>query len=153
MIDTKLFIQRWTQNPAYDLPFIMIEIIEPLRIALELHQNEVQATKMSAYLRNQFTFYGIQTPTRRLIFREWKCQIQKNLTYEERWQLIFQLWNSQHREMHYMAIDWLNSWHKSIYTKEDIQNIRILIESNSWWDSVDLIASNFVTNYFNVSSI
>ncbi len=148
MIDTKLFNQRWTQNPAYDLPFIMIEIIEPLRIALELNQNEVQAAKMSAYLRNQFAFYGIQTPIRRSIFHEWKKHIPKDLTFEQRWELVFQLCESDKREMHYMAVDWLNSWHKSLYMKEDIQNTRILIESNSWWDSVDLIASNYVTNYF-----
>ncbi|NBR13962.1 MAG: DNA alkylation repair protein [Flavobacteriales bacterium] len=126
----------------------MIEIIEPLRIALELNQNEEQAAKMSAYLRNQFAFYGIQTPIRRSIFHEWKKHIPKDLNFEQRWGLLFQLCESDKREMHYMAVDWLNSWHKSLYTKEDIQNIRILIETNSWWDSVDLIASNFVTNYF-----
>lgn len=148
MIDTKLLIQQWTQNPAYDLPFIMIEIIEPLRNVLELYQNEVQAVKMSAYLRNKFAFYGIQTPIRRNIFHEWKKHIPKDLTFEQRWGLVFQLWNSDKREMHYMAVDWINSWNKSVYTHEDIKNVKLLIETNSWWDSVDLIASNFVTNYF-----
>ncbi|MEG1132312.1 MAG: DNA alkylation repair protein, partial [Romboutsia sp.] len=54
--------------------------------------------------------------------------------------LVNDLWNQPYREYQYLAIDYLIKKKKQ-FEKEDIFLIKNLIETKSWWDSVDLIAT------------
>ena len=43
------------------------------------HANEDDAKKMAAYMRNNFDFYGIKTPTRRQISRDFVNKSKKQI--------------------------------------------------------------------------
>jgi 3-methyladenine DNA glycosylase AlkD len=41
----------------------------------------------------------------------------------------------------------MNSWPVSAYREGDIEELKFLISNKSWWDTVDLIASNYLGKY------
>jgi 3-methyladenine DNA glycosylase AlkD len=65
----------------------------------------------------------------------------------EKRNLILALFQMEQREFHYIAIDFLNSFKTSEIEIEDGDFLESLITSNSWWDSVDSIASNYLGKY------
>ncbi|WP_216831488.1 DNA alkylation repair protein [Alkalihalobacterium elongatum] len=105
-------------------------------------ENKEKAKGMSAYMKNHFEFFGIQTPERRKItaklFKEW--QVGKKPID---WKLIFDLWEQSEREYQYVAVDYLKKSQKHL-SSSDLTQVKELITSKSWWDTVDLIASNVV---------
>jgi 3-methyladenine DNA glycosylase AlkD len=124
----------------------MIELVEDLRKRFQILENQNQAVKMAAYMKNIAPFFGVSSIPRKGIFNEWKETLPKDLSFEKRWELIFLLWEQEEREFQYVAVDWINSWNKNLYQKEDLMNLQMIIQSKSWWDTVDLLASNFLSN-------
>lgn len=57
---------------------------------------------------------------------------------------LFQL---EQREFHYSAIDFLNGFKAAEIQIEDGAFLEMLLITNSWWDSVDSIASNILGAY------
>jgi 3-methyladenine DNA glycosylase AlkD len=145
MIDNNKIHSCLKQNPAYDLPFFMIDFVEDLRKRFQVLENQNQAVKMAAYMKNITPFFGVSSIPRKVIYNEWKKTLPKDLSFEERWELIFLLWDQEEREFQYVAVDWINSWNKNIFQKEDLYNLQLIIQSKSWWDTVDLLASNFLS--------
>ncbi len=135
------------QNPAYDLPFFMIELVEELRERFQVLENQNQAVKMAAYMKNIAPFFGVSSIPRKMIYNKWKETLPKDLSFEKRWELIFLLWEQEEREFQYVAVDWLNSWNKKLIQKDDLKNLQLIIQSKSWWDTVDLLASNFLSSF------
>ena len=121
--------------------------ISPLTSELELQQDREKASKMSAYMKGMFSYYGVSSVPRKLIYKKWKSKIDPTLTQEYNWELIRELWDMDQREYQYIAIDWMNSWPVSAYREEDIEELRFLISNKSWWDTVDLIASNYLGKF------
>ena len=134
------------QNPAYDLPFFMNDFVEDIRLRFQNVENQSQAVKMAAYMKNIAPFFGVSSIPRKMIFNKWKETLPKDLSFEERWELIFLLWEQEEREFQYVAVDWINSWNKNLYQKDDLMNLQMIIQSKSWWDTIDLLASNFLSN-------
>ncbi|MGI6727989.1 MAG: DNA alkylation repair protein [Anaerovoracaceae bacterium] len=93
-----------------------------------------QAIKMSAYMRNQFTFLGIPTPKRRLLCKEY-FKITKSEKQID-WDFINNCWQQPYREFQYVAIDYLALMQKYL-TLIDIPKLKELIIAKSWWDTVD----------------
>ncbi|SES40386.1 DNA alkylation repair protein [Psychrobacillus sp. OK032] len=116
--------------------------IELVKSYMEPHRNEENALPMAAYMKNHFPFLGIKTPERRTLFRalvkESKLPALESIK-EEVWSL-FQL---KEREYHYVAIELLAKYQKQL-TVEDLPFCLKLIETNSWWDSVDAIVPKIV---------
>jgi len=132
------------QNPAYDLPFFMSEFVEDLRCRFQKLENHYQAEKMTAYMKNIAPFFGVSSFPRRAVFNDWKKSLPLDWSQEERWNLVLELWEQEEREFHYVAVDWINSWNVKILQIEDADRLRIILQSKSWWDTVDLLASNFL---------
>lgn len=103
---------------------------------------------MSNYMKGHFPFLGIKSPQRVLLMKEWFKTIPTDLSADEKWLLIKELWNKKEREFQYVAIDYLNGWKKDLIRINDISEVKFLITNKSWWDSVDAIASNFLGKYF-----
>ena len=106
------------------------------------HNNLEQSTAMAAYLKNKFTFIGIKTPERKVIQK----QIIDKHGYpllEEIEIVVKELWNLPFREFHHLAID-LIAKYKNKVPKTTIELYHYMLVNNSWWDTVDLIASNSV---------
>lgn len=104
----------------------------------EANRNEEAARPMSAYMRNQFEFLGIQTPLRKALLREQFLEYQlpdpEHLAEE-----VWKLYKLPEREYQYAAIALLEKMQKQL-TVDHLPFLRELIESKSWWDSVDAIA-------------
>jgi 3-methyladenine DNA glycosylase AlkD len=124
----------------------MNDFVEDIRLRFQNVENQSQAVKMAAYMKNIAPFFGVSSIPRKMIFNKWKETLPKDLSFEERWELIFLLWEQEEREFQYVAVDWINSWNKNLYQKDDLMNLQMIIQSKSWWDTIDLLASNFLSN-------
>ena len=120
--------------------------IKSLETAFKENRHPANAFAMAKYMRNYFSFFGIKTEDRRLIFKavfkENKQEISENART-----IALELYSKTQRELHYCAIEIIIKQLKGNYKKEDIQLIEKLIITNSWWDSVDTIAKYILGEY------
>lgn len=105
------------------------------------YKNQDDAIKMSSYMRNKFKFLGIKGPKRKEIFKEIFENFKNNKEINK--EFVVKFFNSDYREFQYVAIDYLIKM-KRYFLKEDIYFIKDLIVRKSWWDTVDIIASNLL---------
>ena len=124
----------------------MREQISNLRKVMEAHEIPETGAGMSAYLKHKFLCFGIKSPIRKQIQKNWFQEIKQE--NHNHWEVVYNLWDLEQREYHYIAIDYLNKVPKQQIRKDDDQLIEELITTHSWWDSVDSIASNYVGMYF-----
>lgn len=110
----------------------MINIIEEFR----QHKNEENAEKQAAYLRHQFEFIGLKTPERRLLAKDFLKE--KKADRQIDWELVFEFWNLPEREFQYLALDYLHQMKKWVIF-DDMEKIKKLTVSKSWWDTVDAL--------------
>ncbi|SVB66974.1 uncharacterized protein METZ01_LOCUS219828, partial [marine metagenome] len=76
--------------------------LNELTLLLQSKINQDNAVHMSAYMKNRFSFFGIKTPERRKLTREWwkKFSIASE---SELLNLANELWNLEQREFHYVG--------------------------------------------------
>ena len=104
------------------------------------------AINQEAYLQNQFELYGLPTPLRQEIQKPFL--LKENLpNKKELPHIITELWSKPQREFQYFAIDLNRKYLKKIEF-QDIELFELMITNKSWWDTVDLIATNLVGAYF-----
>ncbi|WP_416451646.1 DNA alkylation repair protein [Lactococcus lactis] len=110
----------------------MINIIEEFR----QYKNAENAEKQAAYLRHQFEFIGLKTPERRLLAKDFLKE--KKADKQIDWELVFEFWNLPEREFQYLALDYLHQMKKWLIF-DDMEKIKKLTVSKSWWDTVDAL--------------
>jgi 3-methyladenine DNA glycosylase AlkD len=108
----------------------------------EALKNEENAYFMQKYMKDKFQFYGIKTPERRQLFMEMKMMFPKEFS-EDFMALTFACFEKPEREWHQFGVDCLIHNKKSLKTIH-LEDIERLILTHSWWDSVDMIATNCV---------
>ena len=123
-----------------------MNFINDLETAFKESSNPENAHAMAKYMRNHFSFFGIKTEDRRLIFKTLCKENQSEISENPR-AIALELYSKTQRELHYCAIEILIKQLKGNYKKEDIQLIEKLLITNSWWDSVDTIAKNVLGEY------
>ena len=94
---------------------------------------------MAAYMRDQFEFLGIGTPTRRAATKP-LYQGLKSHSADELIGLAQILWRFPEREYQYAAIDLL-AMHSNKLDAAHVPILMELVQSKSWWDTVDALAS------------
>ena len=105
------------------------------------HSDEANAKKMAAYMKNKFSFYGIKSPLRNEISKPFmKIKIRDTADLRE---IVQDLWDQPHRELHYLAMELLHR-HRRLLSPADLDFLQQLITTNSWWDTVDNLASKVV---------
>lgn len=122
------------------------EYLQPLTEALEENSNPVKASQMKAYMRGQYSYFGIASPERRAIFAEHRNKfglIPEALTED----VVKVCWLAPEREYQYFAMEMLNKVTRR-YSPEYIQLFEYMIINKSWWDTIDYIAANLVGSYF-----
>jgi 3-methyladenine DNA glycosylase AlkD len=123
-----------------------MNFIQNLEQDLNQKANRELAIPMENYMKNNFSFLGIKTEERRAIFKEnyekYKSEIKANFRT-----IAWELFNKNEREFHQIAIDLLVKEFKKNYVLEDIKLIKNLIITNSWWDSVDVVAKYLLGGY------
>ena len=126
---------------------MILQLVQQLELEFEKNQNEFEAEGMSRYMKHRFTYFGVKKPTRALIQKEWFSIIPKDFTQENKRELVLELWQKEQREFQYVAIDYLAKWKDTELLLDDYEFIEFLLTNQSWWDSVDALASNFLGRY------
>ncbi len=109
---------------------------------LKKHQNSENREAMEAYMRNQFQFYGIRTPERTALLRDFLKENGKPRV-EELPEIVRSLWSEPQRECQYMALSLLDKQSRYL-TKKHLPILEEIITEKSWWDTIDHIAPNHV---------
>lgn len=113
---------------------------------LRKNANAELSIPMENYMKNNFTFLGIKTDVRRAIFKSNYEQNKAEIKADFR-NIAWELFQIKEREFHQCAIDLLVKEWKKNYVLQDIAFIEQLIVTNSWWDSVDVIAKYMLGGY------
>lgn len=108
--------------------------------------NPANAKPMKKYMREQFEFFGIKHPHRRQICKDFikKYGLPE---FEALEQIVTELWEQPQREFHYFGIE-LPEKFKSKWEINIISLFEKMIINKSWWDTVDLISTKLVGEYF-----
>ena len=96
-----------------------------------------QAKKMSDYMKGQFEFLGIPKPQ---LMKAIKPYLSKSRKEPIEWDGIFEMWDVNFREAQYVALEYMNV-HKKQIVPDDLEKIRQLITTKSWWETVDTLDS------------
>ena len=122
------------------------EYIENLTRAFDNQRNDSIAQQQKAYLKDQFEFFGLKTPVRREIQKPF-LQREYLPSKTEAMQITKELWKRPEREFHYFGQELMMKF-KNKLDDGDLKFIEYMITHNSWWDTVDMIASHLVGAYF-----
>lgn len=116
----------------------MSDHVEILAEMFKTRRNEENSRQMSAYMKNHFEFFGIKTPERRAIEKEF---FQKTGILKEPFNgaFVLALWAKPEREFQNAAMDYIEKYLKKL-EKEQIYLMEKLITTKSWWDTVDMLA-------------
>ena len=127
-----------------------MHLIHDLTNAFEKAAVASDRMPMIKYMKGHFDFYGVRSPKRKELFRE-ILKSQGIPPQQLAIKIILDLMNHPKREMNYAAIDLALRVQKKYSQPEDLQWIREIILTRSWWDTVDGIAPNilgkFLQNY------
>lgn len=118
----------------------------PLVHAYENNSDTDTAVQMKKYMRNQFDFFGIVSPVRKEVYKEF---ISKNglIPPCDKEEIVRWCWDAPQREYQMFAMEFLGKSAK----KEGVHVLDIyeyMIITKPWWDTVDYIAANLVGTYF-----
>ncbi|MGY3755728.1 DNA alkylation repair protein [Helcococcus kunzii] len=111
--------------------------------------NEELAEPMAKYMRNRFEFLGIKSPKRKEISKEFIKEAKKTKRID--WGFVEKLWTLTEREFQYLACDYLRAM-KKFLVEEDLEKLKDLVITKSWWDTVDSLdqtigSINFPSDY------
>jgi 3-methyladenine DNA glycosylase AlkD len=113
-----------------------------LRTQLEANRDPVRAAGASAYMRDQFPFFGIPAPVQQRIARE----VTKGLrppSENELARISLRCWKEAEREWQYFACGYVRKY-IAVASPDFISTARRLITTKSWWDTVDSLAGRTV---------
>lgn len=100
----------------------------------EMNRDEENAVKMAAYMRNKFKFYGLATPKRKAIYKEFlKAEKSKKAVD---WSFLDKCYEDDYRGFQYLVMDYLVTMQKFL-TYDDVPHIKKYIQSKQWWDTID----------------
>ena len=102
----------------------------------EEQSDEENAISMSKYMRNLFKFYGIPTPKRKAIYKDFLKEEKKSKKID--WDFLDKCYEDEHREFQYLVSDYLIAMN-AFLTYEDIPKIKKYIKSKQWWDTIDFL--------------
>ena len=116
-----------------------------LRDTLLVFSTKERKEGSEAYMRNQFVFIGVDTTTRRQLFKSFLSS-HKKPRYSDLSLLVKNMWQLE-REVQYCAIE-LAALYRREWQQDFIDTIEMCIVTDSWWDTVDHIASEWTGPYF-----
>ncbi len=113
-----------------------------LRAALTLVAEPDRAPKMAAYMKGHFPFLGVPSPARKKAQRPFLAGFKK-APGDKVIAAARSLWQQPEREFQYVGVDLLRRYVKTL-AADHIEDVRTLVQTLSWWDTVDLLASRIV---------
>lgn len=122
------------------------ELVAFMITAFEAAAITEDAVTMKKYMRDKFEFLGLKSPLRRATQKQFWQEHDKPKAAEEAKVLVKALWKEPYRELHYQAMELLERPIKKA-GKGWIPFLEYLITTNSWWDTVDLLATKIIGTY------
>ncbi len=123
-----------------------MKYIQPLIEAFEAADNSANAVPMKKYMKDHFEFYGIKSPQRREIFKNFLKQ-HGLPPIDELEEVVEALYDQPYRECHYAAIEIFQKFQKQ-FNPQHLALMEELTITHSWWDTVDVIAGHLVGPFF-----
>jgi len=120
--------------------------VASLKTLFEQNADPVQAAPMKKYMRDQFEYLGIKTPKNVALQKEFYPQYGLP-ELSELDQILRDLWALPQREFQYVAVGLLGKFDNQL-PPEFIDTIEYLINTKSWWDTVDSLAGGVVGTHF-----
>jgi 3-methyladenine DNA glycosylase AlkD len=115
------------------------DLVRAIRKDLESRRNPELAAPMSRYLLNKFPFLGIRTPDLVAAMKPFLSVSDEAVLAD----VARRLWKLREREYHHAAAYMLHRKQKFL-TPVIVPLLRELIQTNSWWDTVDALATRCV---------
>jgi len=124
----------------------MKEFVNELEAVFKESTNPKVALQQKAYMRGQFEFYGLTATKRRELTKPF---LAKDFLPEKKElvSLIKELWQKPEREYQMFSMDLSMKYLKQI-EESDIDLFEYMVLNKSWWDTVDMVASNLMGAYF-----
>jgi len=113
------------------------EFVTAVQLALAPLADPRRAQGMAAYMKHQFEYLGIATPDRRDACSGLVRSFEGNPI-----EAAQALWRKKEREYQYVACDLLRR-HASRLGGADLVQLEALVQSKSWWDTVDALVPVF----------
>jgi 3-methyladenine DNA glycosylase AlkD len=111
-----------------------MEMYQTIKQQFELNRDNDRAVQMAQYMRNQFKFYGLATPVRKSIYKDFlKTEKSKKVLD---WAFLDQCYQNEYREFQYLAVNYLATM-QPFLTYEDIPKIKNYAKTKQWWDTID----------------
>lgn len=107
-----------------------------MKKAFESREDKEKAMTMSKYMRNLFDFYGIPTPKRKEVYKDF-IKSEKKLKKID-WEFLDKCYEDDHREFQYLVYDYLIAMNKFLIF-DDIPKIKKYIKTKQWWDTIDFL--------------
>lgn len=122
------------------------QLVQKVQQTFAKNANQKNAVMMKKYMRNQFEFFGLKSPIRRSVSKEF---LGVRFSVGEMRELLKELWLLPERDMQLFGIDYLDK-HINRFgdpldeLESNFECLEYLIVNKSWWDTVDMIASHSV---------
>jgi 3-methyladenine DNA glycosylase AlkD len=116
-----------------------VELVEPVIAELAALADPARAADMSAYMRDQFAFYGVPTPARRRCSKPLVAaagRAEPGATVRA----VDVLWSRPQRELRYVGTDMARAAART-WGPERLADLRRWVTTDSWWDTVDPLSS------------
>lgn len=107
------------------------------------HADTARAAEMSAYMRDQFAFFGLPAPVRRPLDRTVAGRGPQRPTHHYLLKVVRDCWSKPEREYQYFAVDYLRKHYRRL-DPPFLEISRELVVSRSWWDTVDPLAAGVI---------
>ena len=111
-----------------------MDMYSEIKAQFEESRDEENAVKMAAYMRNLFPFYGLPTPKRKTVYKDFLKSERKRKIVD--WNFLDKCYEDEYREFQYLVMDYLISMQKFL-TYDDVPKIKKYIKSKQWWDTID----------------
>ncbi len=102
----------------------------------ESREDKENAIAMSKYMRNMFDFYGLPTPKRKEVYKDFIKAEKK--AKEIDWEFLDKCYEDNHREFQYLVYDYLIAMNNFL-NYDDIPKIKKYIKTKQWWDTIDFL--------------
>lgn len=127
---------------AKKVAFNADEYVDAVINEFSKHANTMVAAGARAYMRNQFDYFGMTTPRRRLVQKKFHSAIVPP-PFEAVPAIMKKLWNQPQRELQYFAME-LYEKYKKLFTQKDVPHFEYMITRKSWWDTVDFVSPKLI---------
>lgn len=128
----------------------MTDYLKTLTREFEKNSHLPTASAQKAYMKNRFEFYGLTAKNRRALQHPF-LDHQQLPDKSQLNTIVKTLWKLPQREYHYFAQE-LAFQYTNQTEKNDIQLFEFMVKHQSWWDTVDYIATKLIAAYFKTYS-